>query len=80
VVKCILAFLKLYLYEFSTRPTSLKELNSHLFNSINIFYEIENISINTPNSKIIIDKLKYVLKKIEGYKTIKTYSEVMTEN
>jgi hypothetical protein len=33
-----------------------------------------------PNGKIVEDKLKYVLEKKEGYKTIKTYSEVMAEN
>jgi hypothetical protein len=80
VVKCSLGFLKLYLSELSTKLTSFEESNSQLLNSLNIFSEIENISINI--LKIILKILKYVLEKNEGYKTIKTYSdyEIMIGN
>jgi hypothetical protein len=58
--------------------------NSHsqLLNSLNIFSEIENVLINISgfNGKIVYVKLKCVLDKNEGYKTIKTYSEVITGN
>jgi hypothetical protein len=37
------------------------------------------MNIPYSNGKIVKDKLKYVLEKNEGYKTIKTYSEVMQE-
>jgi hypothetical protein len=64
----------LYLSELSTKLTSLEESNSQLLNSLNIFSEIKNISINIPgpNGQIVKDKLKYVLEKNEGYKIIKT--------
>jgi hypothetical protein len=83
VVNYSLAFLKLYLSELSAKLTSLEESNSLLLNSLNIFSEVENIFINIPggpNRKIVKNKLKYVLEKNEGYKTIKTYSEDMAEN
>jgi hypothetical protein len=62
--------------------TSLEESNIQLLNSLNICSKIENILINIPCPyvKIVNDKLKYVLEKNEGYKTIKIYSEVMAEN
>jgi hypothetical protein len=39
--------------------------------------------INIPgglNEKIFKEKLKYVLEKIQGYRTITTYSELLAEN
>jgi hypothetical protein len=38
------------------------------------------MNIPGPNGKMVKDKLKYDLEKNKGYKTIKTYSEVMTGN
>jgi hypothetical protein len=81
VVKCGLEFIKLYLSKLSTKLTSSKESNSQLLNNLNIFSEIEYISINIPdtNMKIVKDKLKYILEKNKGYKSFKTYSEVPQE-
>lgn len=82
VVKCGLAFLKLHLSELTTKLTNLEESKSQLLNSLSIFSEIENILINIPgpHGKIIKDKFTYVLDKNDGFKTIKTYSEVMAGN
>jgi hypothetical protein len=44
-----LAFLKLYLSELSTELTGLEELNNQSLNNLNIFSEIENISVNIPS-------------------------------
>jgi len=52
---------------------------------LKIFSEIENILINIPAipgpyGKIIKDKFIYVLNKNDGFKTVKTYSEVIAGN
>jgi len=82
VVKCGLAFFKLYLSNLTTKLTNLEESNSQLLNSLNMFSKIENILINipSPHGKIIKDKFTYALDKNDGFKTIKTYSEVIAGN
>jgi len=79
-VKCDLAFIKLHLSELSINLTNLEASKSELLESMNMFRKIEDILTNIPgpDGKIIKDKFMYVIEKNEGYKSIKSYYEVIS--